>query len=336
MRQRIALAGLLLMLMAVTPAQSFNGTSPAFPIPYGYGGTFVQLGWYNGAQAWHFCAATNSIGFTYRTATGSSAVLAPKLTSALTPKVTGGDTAARPMLLVTNFQNPPVFSTAPGQPLYSALWQIYTVTWKPGVSKRPITSTEPASAANPAGLPDATQVDIVPTQAVLDCPIVVLGPLVGTGTCYTIPQTDHIVAAQKLVFLPAWLTYCQDPVTKRVNLGITLITDASSPELAALVGANVAPGLLNLPDSDTTDFLVLQGPRPLNQYPIVSDCPTAASFRNTNYGYSPVMRYILLDRHIPPYTLVKTISYAELLFGSGGLTLVSDEQRINAPTFGPP
>ncbi len=338
--KRSSLIVVLLLLLGAVQAQATNGQFyPVFPEPYGYAAVPVQLGWYNGTQAWHFCTTTNSIEFARARSLGFQYIptLAPKLSSALVPRVMGGPIAANPMFLVTNFQNPPVFSTAPGQSAYSALWQVFYVTWLPGVTPRPITSAEPASPGNPAGLPGPSEADIAATHVVLDCPIVVLGPLACPGSLnapgYIIPQAGGVDVYRKFVFLPGWLVYCQDPVTKRASFAISQITDVSDPALATVLGANLAPGLLNLPDSDTSDFYVMRGPKPLTQLPVVSDCANGTGFRNTNLDYSPVMRYVIVQRNIPPYALVKSPDYVQLLLSNGGLTLLGNDIRINTNTF---
>jgi len=335
MKLRIALAELLLLLLPLAYAQATDGVQAnVFPKPSAFGGVLVQLGWYNQSQAWFFCAATNSISFTGSRLVGPQLTLTPKLSSALTPRAPMGDIAARPVYMVANFQNPPVFSSAPGQASYSALWQVYTVTWKRGVTPRPITDADPASPANPTGLPDASEADIVATQVVLDCPILVLGPLSQPKTSnppnYIIPQSPFTDPFVRAVFLPVWLVYCQNPVTKRVEERFTLITDAADPGLASVLGANLAPGLLNVPDEDTSDFYVMREPKPVAQLPILSDCPTGPGPSNFNFGYSPVMRYVILGRNIPPSTLIKTPDLVDHLLFTGGLILLKDDQRINA------
>lgn len=337
MRLRVALVGLLLLVACA--AHCTDGRPrcvPAFPEPFGVGGNFVQLGWFDGAQAWYICTATNDIDFNICVGTRFRALVVPKLSSALVPKVPFGPIAAQPVYMVTNVQNGLVFSTTPGDLFYSALWQVFTVTWKPGITPRPITSALPASPGNPTGLPDATEADIVATDTVLDCPILALGPLTrrldcpGNTTGYLIPQTDHVDPVHGLIYLPAWFVYCQDPVTTRPHQNLTQITDVSDPALAELLGANLAPGLLNLPDSDTSDFFVMRGPKPLNQFPVVSACPTFFGPRDCFSDYSPVMRYVILQRDLPPYTLVKTLENIRLLLLSGKLKVLGDSVRINA------
>ena len=342
MRLKIALVGLLVLLLASGCVYAVNCPEPipVFPTPYGYAGVQVSMGWYNCQQVWHFCTHTNNLRYTRNLRTGGQLTLAPKLSSALTPRVPGGDIAARPLYMVTNFQNPPIFSTIPGEPLYSALWQVFNITWRPGVTPRAICNAEPASEMNPCGLPGPAEADIVATDAVLDCPILVVGPLtnppVSDGSRYITPQAAFTDPKSKLVFMPAWEIYCQDPITKRVDVVLTQITDVSDSALATALGANLAPGLLNVPDQDTTDFYVMRGPKPLTQLPLVRDCPLylggpgTNSRNNANHDYSPIMRYIILQRNVPPNCLIKTTSFLDFLLGTGGLTILKDDQRINA------
>lgn len=340
MKHNTFIATILVLVCCVTSATAINGLEPipVFPEPYGYGGNLVSMGWYDSTQAWFICTATNNIRYTRGLGFGQDfLVLAPKLSSALVPRVPGGDIAARPLYLVTNFQNPPVFSAAPGQPLYSALWQVFTVTWLPGVTPRPICNAEPASPANPGGLPGPGEATIVATDVVVDCPILALGPLTRpfptNGSGYLIPQGSVGIGQTRFIFLPAWEVYCQNPITKRVEVAIAQITDVSDPALASVLGANLAPGLLNLPDEDTSDFFVMRGPKPPSQRPLVSDCPNFPSAlygrQNINYDYSPVMRYIILRRDLPPSALVSSLRTLQFLISIGCLDVVKDDQRMN-------
>lgn len=332
-----ALVLILLIASVCVHATDGIGEFSAFPTPYGFSGVIVRMGWYNCTQAWYYCVATNNIRFAETRALGGQSILAPKLSSALVPKISGGDIAAQPLYMVTNSQNPPIFSTTPRQPAYSALWQVFEITWKDHVTPRPICNAEPASLSNPQGLPDSAEADIVPTQVVMDCPILVLGPLtdpfVSDGSNYKIPQAGNIDPKIKAVFMPAWLIYRQDPLTKRVNTFLVQITDVGDQELASFLGANLASGLLNIPDSDTTDFFVMRGPKPPFQLPLVKDCPNNIGASNTNYNYSPVMRYVILKRNIIPPTLIKSLDTLDLLLMNGELQILKDNQRINAPVI---
>lgn len=346
MRLRIVLLGLMFLLLLPACTYAIDGDAiPVFPEPFGYAGVRVSMGWYNCTQVWFVCRETNSIRYAAAPTSLSQfrLNLAPKLSSALEPRVPGGQIAARPMYLVKNSQNPPIFSTVPGQPDYSALWQAFEVTWRPGVPRRQICNAEPASPDNPCGLPGPAEAGIEATDVVLDCPILALGPLtdpkITGGLNYIIPQAGSVDVQSRLVFMPAWQVCCTDPVTKRVSTELALITDASDPALAAVLGANLAPGLLNVPDEDTTDFYVMRGPKPLTQLPVVRDCPVFPravspvyyyNF-NVNYEYSPIMRYVILQRHTPQNCLIKTPHFIDLLLGTGGLTILRDDQRINAP-----
>ncbi len=332
MRLKIALALLLpTAALAQPPTPLFY--SP-FPEAQAYIRVSVQLGWYNDTQAWHFCTSSNGIDFANLRARGYYMILAAKLSSALVPRVPAGDIAARPMYMVTNFQNPPVFSTAPGQTDYSALWQVFYVTWLPGVTPRPITNADPASPTNPTGLPGPSEASIAPTQAVLDCPILVLGPLACPGSAnapgYIIPQAVGTNAYLKYVIVPVWAAYCEFTTPGVTFPRSVWITDVGDPALASVLGANLAPGLLNLPDSDTSDFFVMRGPKPLTQLPVLSSCPNGNRTYNTNLDYSPIMRYVVLQRNIPPHALVKSPDYIQLLLNNGGLVILAADQRINA------
>lgn len=352
MKARSLLIVLLLLLTTLSAiAQPIPipilGTVPPFPKPSSYSIAELMLGWYNNTQVWFACAATNNISYTRGMFAGNDngqLVLSPKLSSALTPKVPGGPTAAQPVYVVTNFQNPPVFTAIPGQPLYSALWQVFTVTWLPGVTPRGICNANPASPTNPTGLPGPAEATITATNVVVDCPIFVVGrfvkPFPTTGGGYITPQAAIVDTYFKEIALPIWFVSCTNPINKHCDTAIAFITDVADPALAATLGANLAPGLLNMPDSDTSDFFVQRGPKPLTQLPIVSACAMGfgmPSFPTTtppaDFGYSPVMQYVILQRNLPPTATVCSIDTLNKFLDNGCLTVLSDSQRINALVF---
>ena len=307
------------------------------PIGFGYLGYDLQLGWFDNAQAWylHEDGSTNDIGTAKTLA--PFYWLAPELSSALTPKAPGGDIAARPIYIVLNPEatQGPVFSTVPGEPLYSGLWQIFYILWKDGAVKRPIINSN--ASPDPQGLPPASDADITATGIVAQFPIVATGPLGGPwipeppGT-YRMKQivVESDYAASKEVFLPTFSVFCSELVSKRVTKEVITIPDVGDSTLADLLGANLAPGLLNVPDSDTQAFWSIISSPYLCQLPMLEQCPQGAGGeRQTNKDFTPIVRLTYLNRvGLPPYAVINNKFFVSFLIGSGFLTVASDTQRM--------
>lgn len=333
----IALIAALMLLSSTACLAIF----PTPDFPPGYMNYSLKLGWYDNTQSWYvtFDASTNNINVA-KSCT-PNLWLSTKLSSALTPRVPGGDIAAQPVYIITNPDKAqgPVFAVAPDDPLYSGLWQIFYVTWKTGAIKRPITNANPSP--DPNGLPSAADANIVATQIVVQYPIVALGPLGGcwypgpVGT-YRIPQALALpdYTYTKMICLPTYTVFCADFVTKRVCQRIVAITDASDQALADLLGANLAPGLLNMPDSDTQAFWSINASPYKCQFPILQACPLGSGPNQINPAWSPVVRLTYLDRTgLPQSTVVNNPTVLQALIGSGKLTLVSDDQRMGILFF---
>jgi len=287
----------------------------------------MEQGWYADAPAWWIAqgASTNDVDIAYM-----GMFLAPKLSSALD----GTDPAARPMYYIMNYNQGMVFGASPGDPYYSGFWQVHYLTWKPGFA-RPITNADPASALNPTGIPPAAEAEVVVSNAVVQMPIVALGKLDGpwlpapAGT-YRMRQVmvkpDYIYT--KEVYLPIRAMFCKHPVTRQVGVVPTVIPDVGDAELAEELGANLAPGLLNVPLSDTQKVWRTMGPQPPGQMPILEEIPTGWGAWNTNFEYSPVLQVIVLERNIPYYVVVNNPDFVEYLIGSGALVITRDDQRV--------
>jgi hypothetical protein len=285
----------------------------------------LQLGWYSNSQAWHICTDTNNI----RYATTKGLTLAPNLSDALTPNP---EKAARPMYAATNVNQPPVFSTAPGQPDYSGLWQIVNVTWKPGFA-RYITNSDPADPiTNPTGVPPASQADIAETQIVLDYPILAIGALGGPWfppppEAYRIPQVVLFHQPTRTVGLPIRFVFSTNFLGFPI-IAALLVTDVSDPELAATFGANLAPALLHMPQHGTQRLYEYNPPKPALQLEVL------AHVQDALYLYSPVTRFTVVDRSdIPQSTIIQTEIVQLQLTGAGKLQIVRDDQRMNTPAI---
>lgn len=104
---------------------------------------------------------------------------APRLAQALPQTLRPGErSAVDKVYAVTNHTQSSVFASAPSPvghansfSSYSPLWQLVTVTWRPGHAARTLKSEEAVLAAAEQGA-----VTLTPTQVVLNCPIVHRGP----------------------------------------------------------------------------------------------------------------------------------------------------------------
>ena len=317
-------------LLALAVVLLLAGPSWAvFPKPDYYEYYSLYQGWYNGGQAWFTSTTTNNIAFARSPNWGdfwspwfpSCLDLSSKLSLALDtdPKV------ARPVYIVTNLQQGPVFSAAPGQSppdmLYSALWQVFFVQWKQDAFRqglvRPITSV--------ADLPSPSLADILETGVVVDMPILALGPLGGpwTPTSPGVYRTKQVreydpSAAPKWVMLPHFSVFADWPLTMKPCVAEVSITDVADEVAAALLGANLAPGLAAMPTDGRQSFWVMNNPKPPRQLPLVDAVPSfcATSF---NGAYTPVLNLTPLNRNIPPYATVSTQRFLKLLLAGGGL-----------------
>lgn len=331
-----------LVLVAVLSSCCWSADAiSTFPKPTYYEDYSMYQGYYGGEQAWFTCVTTNSIkGATLGRFCQSWSpmlvfypILSSKLSQALIPNP---EKAARPVYVTSNPNQGPVFSTAPGQTDYSGLWQLFCIEWHQGVVHRTITNTEPASPDNPLGMPDGSEVDITETGVVLDCPILALGPLggpwyPGDPGRYRIPQGLEYGFGPwtRWVSLPHFSVFAEDPVTSERLIADVLIADVADENLAALIGANHAPGLVNMPDAGAQAFWVMNGPKPPTQAPVVQYVPTW-SVPNLSTDYTPVMDYIALDRHVAVSTVVRTPSQVGKYLGNGRLTPSGSSFRIKA------
>ncbi len=315
LRNRI-LIPLLLLLTFV----SASACLAVFPKPDGTVCFDLQQGYVDDVVAWYICTDTNDFKF----ALDHSLTYAPKLQSACG--------VAAPVYLTTNpvATAKPVFSAMPGDPNYSGIWTIYYVTWTNLAARVPLMSEAQIQAAELAGDLFVTQSD---PCIVVDYPIVVLGSLGNPD--YKIPQTIRLNYKKRFICLPTYDVNCSDGITKRNYIRKTIITDAGDPELAAFLGANLAPGLLAIDLANTQRFWVRRGPKPPAELPLVEFCPSAVSYHNREIDYSPVMQYTILHSFMPPSTVVSTKLFLQMAIDNGCLVLVQDDQIINAPILPP-
>ena len=306
------------VLIVITAASALM--AQALVTPNGYQTFTMQRGWYGEHEAWYIATDINNI----RAAQGFNGVdpdmtLAPKLGSA----VSGG---APRVYVSANSTQPWVFTSAPGLGSYSGIWRMYFVNW--------LTTPRPYTGAN---LPTPAEAQLIPTNVIVDAPILAVGPLGGPWVWAPsrprIPQGRVLsnYAYTKQIQLPFYYAYCQDQLTRRVSTVRVIAPDIANAALARQLGANYAPGLNGVPQSDTQQFAGFIDSPPPTQYPILEFCPTSLDWRNTNFNYSPVMIATILQRTTTqPWSIINNWTTVEVLLDSGALNDVA-VTRINAP-----
>ncbi len=314
---RIAAAALLLVLLSTV---CHAGPSPA---PDFYNFYSVYRGFYDNDSAWFICTSASSIAFADSTFFATmwnpwfpeKPVLAPRLADALdvSPEV------ARPMYLVVNSGQGPVFDTRPGSDDYSGLWQVFLIRFNPGFV-RPVTNT---STSDPQGLPTPSEGEIVETNAVVNCPILATSSLGGPAwpappESYRIRQAIYWIldSIPRSVLLPIYYCYISDPVSGRPVLAGVSVTDAETQELADLFQANFAPRLADFPDTSAKACWVMAQPCPPGQLPVLEEAPWWLA-RAYDPLYSPVMRYSELGRTIPPWSMITSRQLLKSLLDRG-------------------
>lgn len=305
----------------------------------------MNQGWANDDLVWYVCTDSSDIRtsctkYFLSTIYWWSITYAPRLSEALPNVAT--------VYVVKNVSQGPVFSALPGDPTYSGLWKVVYITFKQGFA-RPVTNALPAGMGNPQGLPPISEADYSPADPndatiVIKCPIVATGqlggPWVSSPGRYRIPQgkVEPNYAALKVIWLPFWYVYCQDPITKRPGVRRIIVPDAYDPpalpdadKLVPKLGANDSPGLALIPLAAVQRLYWLQGPQPVNQYPILQACPSDPFFpcKNSNMDYSPVEQVTVLDRLIPPSSVINNPLTAERLRSAGLLPLIRESQLID-------
>ncbi len=347
--KRVSLVLMALLLLVMSTAAIAQ--SKPRPAPLSYYAFRLFLGWYGGQQAWYVFFGSNDIKYANEFGHQSDLyylvhtefTLYPKLKSALA----GG---APPVYLVTNYQQGPLFTAIPGQADYSSLWHVNLVTWKPGVTPRPIIDA--------ADLPGPQEVDIVPIDVVLDLPIMATGGLGGPWLPappdrYRIKQALYVqlqvFTGEKVIILPGWPAYAQDEITRRIVVQHLVITDTADQSLAMHLGANYAPALDAVDDDNTqrvwywrrntippptpTQYLVLEHTVVFNQlgYYWWRYGKTSAGAVNVNFDVSPVMDLQPVVRGtIPAYVTVSSPTVAQMLLSNGGLLNSGPPLRINS------
>ena len=356
-----------LLVAALAPPAASRGNEYVYPFPFintrtldQYEQFQMQQGWFEDDLAWFITTDFSNMKLAFDTYFNYTlyymgVTFAARLTDAL---------QGIPIVyIITNYSQGPVFSAAPADPVtggdYAGVWKVIFVTWKPDMDKRPATNARAYDEfTNPTGLPPSAAADYDPADpndatVVVDSPIVALRPLGGPwypaapGT-YRIPQGRVIFdyAYTKIIWLPYWYAYCTDPITHYVSKRRFIVPDVFEPEsvpqderLIPRIGANPAPGLGSIPLAALRTVYFMNDPKPWSQYPLTSAFPSDEynPWRNKYIDYSPLAVYAVLDRHIPPSSVITNLVSLEYLMANPPppaaprIELIRDSQAINAP-----
>lgn len=308
MIRMLALAALL-ALVCVSPSTA------VLPSPDGYTTVKLAQGWFDDELVWYIGTATNNIKF----AQSGGMTLAPKLSSAI-------PNPARLVFIVQNYQQGPVFNASPDVPatLYTGLWRVIYVKWK--ITPRPITNTDPASLLNPTGLPSVADATFQRTDIVVDYPILIVGPLGIAQPIYKIPQLLSWNKISKTAVLPYFNVFCQNFITRKVTIQRALITESSNASIAPLIGANFALTLGTMSTADSMDAWLMNPIatiNPLGQLPVLQSCPSALSWQNTNFAYSPIVKgHLLVRLTASPWSIFNNPTTVNDLIASNALAQV--------------
>ena len=130
----------------------------------------LNPGWFDGQAVFYITTEVSDPGV----ARDKGAIFAPRLGDALPPAGAGQRNPTDRVYAVMNFEQAPVFASAPlpvgpdnRDEAYTPLWQMVMVTWLAGATPRTLRSQEDVLAAE-----DARQVSLSVTRVVLNCPIV--------------------------------------------------------------------------------------------------------------------------------------------------------------------
>ena len=163
-RRRLLLAGALLPLAlgACALAPPRPGTL-AISLP-------LNPGWFDGQPVFYITTEVSDAAV----AREKGAIYTPRLADALPPAGSGQRNPTDRVYAVMNFDQAPVFASAPlpvgpdnRDEAYTPLWQMVMVTWLPGAQPRPLRSQEDVLAAE-----EARQLSLTVTRVVLNCAIV--------------------------------------------------------------------------------------------------------------------------------------------------------------------
>ena len=220
-----------------------------------------------------------------------------------------------------------ILSTEPGQPDYTPLWEVHYLEWIPGLPDLTLTSEAAVLAALAAG----DLVEIIP-PSVLDATIVI--PTSGTPSI-ELAELDFSEAEVEFYAFPVfygsarWFYY---------GVEYVVMTDVSDEAVAARLGANWAPNLVNA-SPDCCGFIgAFVNPAPPGQLPIIDQAPeyhgNGWSYLNKNQDYNPVLCWTLFDRgSLPNYAVITNRTVLDFLLGLGVISTIPTTDPIvtNSP-----
>ena len=217
-----------------------------------------------------------------------------------------------------------VLSTEPGQPDYTPLWEVHYLEWIPGLPDMTLTSEAEVLAALAAG----DLVEIIP-PSVLDATIVI--PTSGIPSIKVV-ELEFDDAEVEFYAFPVfhgnatWFSY---------GLEHIVVTDSSDAAVAARLGANWAPNLVNAA-TDCCGFIgAFVNPVPPGQLPIIDEVPHAYNGGiNMNQAYNPVLCWNLFDRGtLPNYAVITNRTVLDFLLGLGVISTIPTTEPIvtNSP-----
>lgn len=168
LRQRRLLLGALLLptglglgACALGPAAGKTPLQVSLPL---------NPGWFDGQPVFYITTEVSDAAV----ARDKGAIFTPRLADALPPAGSGLRNPTDRVYAVMNFEQAPVFASAPlpvgpanRDEAYTPLWQMVMVTWLPGALPRPLRSQEEVLAAE-----EARQLSLTFTRVVLNCAIV--------------------------------------------------------------------------------------------------------------------------------------------------------------------
>lgn len=150
--------GLLGCALAPTPKTALSVSLPLSP------------GWFDGQPVFYITTEVSDAAV----AREKGAIFTPRLADALPVAGSGQRNPTDRVYAVMNFDQAPVFASAPlpvgpdnRDEAYTPLWQMVMVSWRAGATPRALRSQEEVLAAS-----EARQLDLTLTRVVLNCAIV--------------------------------------------------------------------------------------------------------------------------------------------------------------------
>ncbi len=304
----------------------FNG-NPVTLYPHETGDYIMRPGFYNGDVVWFVPFAASNMKLAWmlddypRIKHGkpvNGVEWTPALECALDKVDLLGD------IYFINCGQNIILSTEPGQPDYTPLWEVHYLEWIPGLPDLTLTSEAEVLAALALG----DLVEITP-PSVLDATIVI--PTSGIPSI-ELAELDFSEDEVEFYAFPVfygtarWFYY---------GVEYVLITDASDEAVAARLGANWAPNLVNA-SPDCCGFIgAFVNPTPPGQLPIIDEVPHHPYYGglNMNQAYNPVLCWTLFSRgSLPNYAVISSRTVLDFLLGLGVISIIPTDPIVtNSP-----